>query len=79
MNVFIKNGFFCLVEKNAYEVNEKYNYRANLIVSKKPENQKEFDNYVKLSNYASNINFLGCHYPKHIEDRCKEFTSNDQN
>jgi hypothetical protein len=79
MSIFIKNGCFCLVEKNPNEVNECYIYRGNIIVSNKPSNQKEFDNYSKLSNYICNMKFLGCHYSKEIENECKKILSNVQN
>ncbi len=79
MSIFIKNGCFCLIEKNPYEVNECYNYRGNIIVSQKPINQKEFDNCVKLSNYISNMKFLGCNYSEQIETECTKILINDQN
>jgi hypothetical protein len=78
MSIFIKNGYFCLVERNQHEVPECYNYRGNLIVNQQPKNQKEFDNYIKLSNYSSNMKFLGCRYSKQIENDCNKMLFNDQ-
>lgn len=76
MSVFIKNGSFCVVEKNPNEIYEHYIHRGFAIVSKKPSNQKEFDDYCKLSNYLINIKFLGCKYNDVINRECNAMDGN---
>ncbi len=70
-NVFIKNGHFCVVPPSPNEVTECYVYRGYSILNQKPANQMEFDKYLLLSKYLSNIKFFGCTYSKKIHEKCK--------
>lgn len=72
MSIFIKNGHFCVVQKNPVEIPEHYMHRGYAIISQKPSTQEEFDKYVTLSNYLNNIKFLGCMYEDSINNACKE-------
>lgn len=76
MSIFMKNGHFCVVQKNPVEIPEQYTHRGYAIISKKPTTQEEFDKYVTLSNYLNNIKFLGCTYVDSINDACKEMDEN---
>ena len=76
MSIFIKNGHFCIVQKNLSEIQERYMYRGYAIVSKQPKTQQEFDKYTLLSNYLSNIKFLGCYYTNSINKLCEELDNN---
>lgn len=72
MSVFIKKGNFCVVKKNSSEIPEKLFYRGYAIVSSSPKTQKDFDKCEKLSNYLSNIKFLGCSYDDEITKECHQ-------
>lgn len=75
MSVFIKNGFFCIVQRNPNEIQEHFMHRGYAIVSQHPTSQPEFDKNVLLSNYFNNIKFLGCKYGESIHKLCREMAS----
>ena len=74
MSVFIKNGYFSFVEQNSNEIPERYFYRGYAIVNKRPMNNDEYERSVVLSNYLSNIKFLGCSYSEKIHVLCDQFS-----
>ena len=76
MSVFIKNGNFIKIEINKNEIMERYFYRCYLIANQKPKNKEEYDKYVLLSNYLSNIKFLKCSYNEKIQSQCNEMLNN---
>ena len=76
MSIFIKNGHFCVVQKNPIEIPEHYMHRGYAIISQKPNTQEECDKYVTLSNYLNNIKFLGCEYTDSINNVCKAMDEN---
>jgi len=71
MSVFIKNGYFCIINKNQTEIQENYVHRGYAVVSQQPKNQLAFDKYLLLSNYLSNYIFLRCSYTPNINKECK--------
>ena len=77
MSVFIKDGFFCVINKNPIEIPEHFSYRGYAIISSKPSNQEEFDKYSKLSNYVINTKFYECNYNNnHIAQDCSNMIAN---
>jgi hypothetical protein len=76
MSIFIKKGHFCLVQKNSNEIQEHFVHRGFAIVSKCPTTREEFDKNVLLSNYLSNIKFMGCSYADSVNVLCKEMEKN---
>ena len=76
MSVFIKDGNFCIIPTNLYEIPERNTYRGYAIISQKPTNQNEFDKYYGLSNYLLNIKFLKCVYDDNIKNKCNEMEKN---
>jgi len=73
MSIFIKDGYFSFIEKNQNEIPERYFYRGNAIINKKPMNNDEYEKSILISNYLSNIKFLGCSYSEKIHKLCSEF------
>jgi hypothetical protein len=76
MSIFIKQGHFCIVQKNNIEVQEIYIYRGYAIISQFPKKQEEYDKYQNLSRYLVNIKFLKCYYNEKIEEECKKIDKN---
>lgn len=76
MSVFMKNGNFCIVQKDESEIPENYFYRGYFIVSNNPQTQKEFDRLTTLSKYSSNIHHNKCEYSNDIHIVCSELESN---
>lgn len=70
MSVFIKNGFFCIVQQEFAELYEKYMYRGYIIVTQRPCNITSYNNIEKLSRYLCNIKYLSCVYSKNIHELC---------
>ena len=71
-NIFIKNGNFCVIEKDEYEPFEHYYERCNFIVSQINNGHYTDDitysQYVIYSKIWLNIKYLGCEYDKDIHD-----------
>lgn len=69
MSVFTKNTHFCIITKNSdYELDDLYNFRGKFIINQVINNNDTFEHIIRLSNYASNIEFLNCVYSREIHD-----------
>ena len=66
--IFIKNGFYCTLQKDIGESYEQFMERGYFIVSLKPADKNDYDKYVIYSRIRNNMKYHGCMYSKEIED-----------
>lgn len=72
MSVFVKNGFFCIVNAEQNEVDDHFTHRGYLIVSSKPSSDEELKKISMISMYAKYIKYFGCKYNEQIHTLCKK-------
>lgn len=80
MSIHIYKHFFCIIPKNDDEIPERYSFRCHIISKQLEtiETQNDFDELLRLSNYASNIHFLKCSYSDQINEKCNKLIFNVQ-
>lgn len=71
MNVFIKDGMYCVVQRDTYEAREKFIQRGYLIVGNKPQNTEEYKNYEVLSRMMMNAKYYGNKYDVNLPKNYK--------
>lgn len=74
--VFIKNGFLCIVERDQNEITEHYYKRGWFIVSQQPSNIKEYNIAVTYSRIFLNKHLYDCLYNDKITIRLNEMIKN---
>jgi hypothetical protein len=60
--IFIKDNYYCILEKNEYEPIEHFLERGNYIVSLKPTNLNDYNKAIIMSNIYINKKYLKCCY-----------------
>lgn len=70
-NIFIKNGYFCLLEKNENEPLEKLNQRGWFIATQQPKTDEEYQELIKLSNIWMNNKYYKCEYDITLMNKVK--------
>lgn len=71
MNIYIKNGFYCLLEKNLHEPIEKLNQRGWFIASQKPKTIEDYHELIRLSYIWINNKYLKCEYDLSLMNKIK--------
>jgi hypothetical protein len=74
--LFIKDGYYCIVEKDDDESYEHFNERGNFIVSQKSKNIIEIKKINTYSKIWINYKFLGCEYNKEIMNKLNNYQKN---
>jgi hypothetical protein len=72
-SIFIKDGYFCLIERDRYESIERFNERGWFIVSISPKTDEELDEAIRLSRIWANIKFNKCVYNKFLMNKINYF------
>lgn len=60
--VFRKDNFICIVEKDNDEPQEHFVERGNFIASQKPKNEQEYTKSITYSHIYINNKYLKCQY-----------------
>jgi hypothetical protein len=73
---FIKNGYYCILNRDKGESYEKFIERGYFIVSQKPTNSKDLDKYTTYSRINNNIIYNKCTYNNDIHLLITEMIKN---
>ena len=65
-DLFRKNNFICIVEKDENEPQEHFIERGNFVVSQKPKNDDEYNKAVTYSYVYINNKHLRCGYENSV-------------
>ena len=76
IQLFIKDGYYCLVKKDDDESYEHFIERGNFIVSQKENNIIEINKIIIYSKIWINYKYMGCCYTPEIMNKLNNYQQN---
>lgn len=67
--IFYKNGYYCIVDRDINESYDVFIKRGDFIVSQKPSNKDELDEYIRLSRLWINMKLYNLQYNEEINKK----------
>lgn len=74
--LFIKNGYYCIIEKNKLEIMEHFIERGYFIVSQKPISSENYNNIITYSNIYINNKYFKCEYDDIVMNKLNSMIEN---
>lgn len=72
-SIFIKDGKYYILQKDPFEITEKFNERGWFVVNANPKTKEEYDMAVKFSRIMINKKYNGAIYSTEIEEVYKKY------